>query len=90
MAAITLLSVGITLLSVGLAPPRPATRAGSVRMLTDCDRSTWCRDVEGADGLAVVYFFAPWCRNCKAVKPRLERLEREFSCLLYTSDAADE
>jgi len=60
-------------------PPRPATRAGSVRMLTDCDRTTWCRDVEGADGLAVVYFFAPWCRNCKAVKPRLERLEREFS-----------
>ena len=27
MAAITLLSVGITLLSVGLAPPRPATAA---------------------------------------------------------------
>ena len=43
------------------APPRPATRAGSVRMLTDCDRTTWCRDVEGADGQPPKYTSALDC-----------------------------
>ena len=45
-------------------------------MLTTVDERGWCEHVEGADGLAVVFFFAPWCRTCKAVRPVVERLER--------------
>lgn len=47
-------------------------------MLTEVDKASWCRSIENVDKLAVVFFYAPWCRNCKAVRPRLERLEREF------------
>ena len=52
--------------------------SGAVTMLAEVDKSSWCQKVENADGLVVVFFYAPWCRNCKAVRPRLERIEREF------------
>ena len=35
-------------------------------MLAEADGASWCQDVETADHLTVVFFYAPWCRNCKA------------------------
>jgi len=62
--------------------PRTASVARTVPVvakLAETDQSNWCTDVEGADGLTVVFFYAPWCRNCKAVRPKLERLQRKYA-----------
>ena len=67
--------VGRTSHTVAIAPratPPPS-------MLVETDKHNWCEDVEGCGQLTVVFFYAPWCRNCKAVRPRLERLEREYA-----------
>ena len=47
-------------------------------ILQETDKTNWCRDVEGADGLTVVFFYAPWCRNCKAVRPKLQRIQKKY------------
>ena len=71
---------GATALHAHSMPQRtvaPPTRAAA-SMLAETDKPNWCQDVEACDRLTVVFFYAPWCRNCKAVRPRLERLEREY------------
>ena len=60
-------------------PPLPPRRSPALTMLSLVDSDSWCERVEACDGLAVVFFYAPWCRNCKAVRPALERVERRFS-----------
>ena len=47
-------------------------------MVTELTKQTWCESVDSADELAIVFFYARWCRNCKAVRPVLQRMEREF------------
>ena len=54
-----------------------ARSAVAPTMLTEVDKAGWCQHVENSDRLTVVFFYAPWCRNCKAVRPKIERLERE-------------
>ena len=39
--------------------------------------------VDSADRLAVVFFYARWCRNCKAVGPIYKRLAREFKSAAF-------
>ena len=56
---------------------RPA-RAQPLAMLAEADGASWCQDVETADHLTVVFFYAPWCRNCKAVRPKLQRIEKKY------------
>ena len=69
----------------GLATRHPAgraiatTSAAPITMLTESDRAAWCEDIEAAEKLSVVFFYAPWCRNCKAVRPKLQRIEKKFS-----------
>lgn len=68
-------------LLAGPGPPRPVMPprgSPAPKMLSPVDHESWCERVEGCDGLAVVFFYAPWCRNCKAVRPAVERVERRF------------
>jgi thiol-disulfide isomerase/thioredoxin len=44
-----------------------------------------------ADRLVVVKVFAPWCRSCKALEPKVRRLAREFdSVSFFSMDYEDE
>ena len=71
-------------------PPLVPTRGSPApTMLSAVDSETWCELVEGCDGLAVVFFYAPWCRNCKAVRPALERVERRFGSAAAEGAAAE-
>ena len=38
-------------------------------MVKELTNSNWCENVDGAKELSVVFFYANWCRNCKAVMP---------------------
>ena len=61
------------------APPSQQTRRTvSPVMVKELTNSNWCENVDGAKELSVVFFYANWCRNCKAVMPVFKRLEREF------------
>ena len=44
-------------------------------MVKELTSSNWCENVDGAKELSVVFFYANWCRNCKAVMPVFKRLE---------------
>ena len=44
-------------------------------MVKELTNSNWCENVDGAKELSVVFFYANWCRNCKAVMPVFKRLE---------------
>ena len=47
-------------------------------MVKELTNSNWCENVDGAKELSVVFFYANWCRNCKAVMPAFKRMERQF------------
>ena len=77
LLAVAFLPAGVIAYAAGpaMASP-PALRTSGVSMLQEVDKSTWCQQVDAASALTVVFFYAPWCRTCKAVRPKLERLER--------------
>jgi thioredoxin 1 len=50
--------------------------AGSVVELTD---STFSSEVEQADGLVLVDFWAPWCMPCRLVAPVMEQLAGAYA-----------
>merc|ERR1740139_380236 len=47
-------------------------------MVKELTNSNWCENVDGAKELSVVFFYANWCRNCKA-ETELCYNERVFS-----------
>ena len=60
-------------------PLRPRTTALPIIMATEeITKRTWCANVDGANNLAVVFFFATWCRTCKAVRPVFERIAEAY------------
>lgn len=59
-------------------PSQHSRRSVSPVMVKELTNSNWCENVDGAKELSVVFFYANWCRNCKAVMPAFKRLEREF------------
>lgn len=67
--------------AVRLRPCPPRVRAqclfgsGGVEEIV---KNQWCMKVESAEQLSVVFFYAPWCRSCKAVGPVYKRLAREI------------
>lgn len=38
---------------------------------------------ENRNKLVILKIFAPWCRSCRAVTPKVNRLAREFSDILF-------
>jgi thiol-disulfide isomerase/thioredoxin len=81
----TLLLVTFSAAHVLLHPPRclPAARRATAvsstpKMVMDVDGTTWCPKVTNAERMAIVFFYAPWCRNCKAIKPVFQRLEHKY------------
>lgn len=55
-----------------VAPVEPVIAiSGSAEFLAACQRSV--------DRLVIVQVKAPWCRSCKALEPKVNRLAREFA-----------
>ena len=42
--------------------------------MTDLTAEKWDDELSAVEGLAVVKFWAPWCRTCKAIGPRYEQV----------------
>ena len=59
--------------SSGVPPPAPRAvkTIGSVWELDEA-----ILDAQQSERLMVVKFFAPWCRSCKSIKPRFDKLAR--------------
>jgi thiol-disulfide isomerase/thioredoxin len=74
-----LASVSTTHAAYTVRPHAPKVSRAAVAMLEDAGASSWTADVEQADKLTAVYFYAPWCRACKAALPRLQRVERKYA-----------
>lgn len=46
--------------------------------MLELTRETFVSEVEEADGVAVLDFWAPWCAPCRALMPILEDLAEEY------------
>ena len=75
-----LLTVALSFHTAPRAPRAHAVRlrSGPVTMIKELDKKTWCQHVDGAENLAVVFFFATWCRSCRAVGPVYKRIAKEY------------
>ena len=49
--------------------------AGKVTTLTT---ESWEEELAACKGLAVVKFWAPWCRTCKAIAPKYEQVVFDY------------
>ena len=47
-------------------------------MATDIDQKSFKSEVEDADGLVLVDFWAAWCPPCRALSPMLEQIDEEL------------
>jgi len=50
----------------------------SVKRVTSLNNETFTPSLNAVEGLAVVKFFAPWCRTCKALAPQFEAIAEKY------------
>jgi len=76
----SLLTVALSFHAAPRAPRAHAVRLRSepITMIKELDKKSWCEHVDGAENLAVVFFFATWCRSCRAVGPVYKRIAKEY------------
>ena len=56
----------------------PSCRAPAPTLkIEDLDEANFAEEIE-KDGLAIVEFYAPWCRTCRGVAPTLERMANKM------------
>ena len=92
IAAWAALTVGYQVpsrLSVSLrAAPRHESRQCGVAMgvVTELTEETWREAINGVENLAVVEFYAPWCRTCRVVTPKYEQLAKKLEAAGVKAD----
>ena len=66
-----------------LASAAPTYSAGKI---IELDEANFAAAIDDFDGLAVVEFYAPWCRTCRNVAPRLASTVAKISSEQNTED----
>uniref|UniRef100_A0A7S2GGQ6 Calmodulin n=1 Tax=Haptolina brevifila TaxID=156173 RepID=A0A7S2GGQ6_9EUKA len=62
-------------------PAAPAWRAPALRLVESLDDNIFTDTLNNFDGLAVVKFYAPWCRTCRRIEPEYKRVANEMEAL---------
>jgi len=78
--ALVLAVVALRLQAIPLLAPPAASRAAAAPALrlVELDESNFAAEVGAVPGLAVVEFYAPWCRTCRSVAPVFAREVRRM------------
>ena len=58
--------------------PAPRTTSLLLRAAKELDTDSFCEMIDKVPRMAVVEFYAPWCRTCKAVEPTFERVAAKY------------
>ena len=53
--------------------------AAPLAKVPELDGDSFCSSIGGVPRMAVVEFYAPWCRTCKAAAPAFDRIANKFS-----------
>mmetsp|Transcript_9597 Transcript_9597/g.30392 ORF Transcript_9597/g.30392 Transcript_9597/m.30392 type:complete len:231 (-) Transcript_9597:213-905(-) len=78
--ALVLAVVALRLQAIPLLAPPAASRAAAAPALrlVELDESNFAAEVGAVPGLAVVEFYAPWCRTCRSAAPIFAREVRRM------------
>ena len=89
-AALAALSLGYQVpsrLSVSRhAGSRQCRSGAAMRVVTELTEETWSDAINGVENLAVVEFYAPWCRTCRVVTPKYELLAKKLEAAGVKAD----
>ena len=57
-----------------------------MRAVKELTAETWIEAMNGVENLAVVEFYAPWCRTCRVVTPKYEQLAKKLQAAGVKAD----
>ena len=62
-------------------------RSGAVmKVVTEVTEESWSDAINSVENLAVVEFYAPWCRTCRVVTPKYEQLAKKLAAADVKAD----